>query len=410
MYTEEAPTESDSSNPVDAVFTQECADAPHPVYQELHARCPVARSETLFGGSGVTVSRYEDVLWALKHPEVFSSKDLIDLGGEYPLIPLSVDPPEHAKYRRLLDPEFSPKKMAALEPEIRERVNERIDGFIDRGECDFHEEFASPLPSSFFLALTGLPQSDLEQFLQWRDDNIRPGGDTIEEQEAARAAASLAIENYFTDALEEKRRNPDDRLFTRLVHGEVDGRPLTHAELLGACHLLLLGGLDTVTATLDCMIVHLATHPDQRDALVADPTLIPAAVEELLRHQTPVMMVPRKIAQDFEIGGVTIEAGDSATLLIGAANADGGEFDDASEVRFDRGANRHLAFGGGPHRCLGSHLARLELRVALEEFHRRIPDYRIADGAQIHFSPGIRQADNLPLVFGRASTSRASTS
>ena len=399
MYTEEVPSETGTAEAIAAVFSQECADAPQGVYQEMHARCPVSRSLGAFGNHGVTVSRYEDVLWALKHPEVFSSHNLIDLGGEYPLIPLSVDPPDHAKYRRLLDPEFSPKKMAALEPEIRDRVNERIDSFIGRGECDFHEEFASPLPSSFFLALTGLPQSDLENFLQWRDDNIRPGGDTFEEMEEARAAASRAIEAYFEDALEEKRRNPDDRLFTRLVQGEIDGRPLTRAELLGACHLLLLGGLDTVTATLDCMIVHLATHPEQRDALVADPTLVPAAVEELLRHQTPVMMVPRIIKQDFEFGGVEMKAGDSATLLIGAANVDVEEFEAGEDARFDRGVNRHLAFGGGPHRCLGSHLARLELRVALEEFHARIPDYQIADGAEIHYSPGIRQADNLPLVF-----------
>jgi cytochrome P450 len=396
MYTEEVPSEAE---PVAAVFSQECADAPQAVYQELHARCPVSRSEGVFGTYGVTVSRYEDVLWALKHPEVFSSHELIDLGGEYPLIPLSVDPPDHAKYRRLLDPEFSPKKMAALEPEIRERVNERIDSFIDRGECDFHEEFASPLPSSFFLALTGLPQTDLEQFLEWRDDNIRPAGDTFEEQDQVRAAASRAIEAYFVDALEEKRRNPDDRLFTRLVQGEVDGRPLTHAELLGACHLLLLGGLDTVTATLDCMIVHLATHPEQRDAIVADPSLVPIAVEELLRHQTPVMMVPRKIKQDCVFGNVELTAGDSVTLLIGAANADSAEFEDAAEARFDRGSNRHLAFGGGAHRCLGSHLARLELRVALEEFHARIPDYRIAEGAEVHYSTGIRQTEHLPLVF-----------
>ena len=183
-----------------------------------------------------------------------------------------------------------------------------------------------------------------------------------------------------------------------MVNGTVDGRPLTRAEMLGACHLLLLGGLDTVTATLDCMIVYLARHPERRDALVADPSCIPHAVEELLRHQTPVMMVPRVLAQDHEMGGVQMKAGDSVTLMIGAANADVAEFEDWGDVRFDRETNRHLAFGGGPHRCLGSHLARLELRVALEEFHRRIPEYELAHD-NIHFSPGIRQADQLPLVF-----------
>jgi cytochrome P450 len=344
------------------------------------------------------LSRYEDVLWALKHPEYYSSKDVIDIGGEFPLIPLSVDPPEHAKYRRLMDPEFAPRKMAQLEEEMRKFVNETIDTFASRGDCDFHEEFASPLPSTFFLALTGLPHEDLPQFLKWRDDTIRPEAPTMEEADRIRKEAGNSIEEYFEAALEEKRRNPDDRLFTRLVQGTVDGRALTRAELLGACHLLLLGGLDTVTATLDCMIVYLARHPERRDMLAADPSSVPHAVEDLLRHQTPVMMVPRIVVQDHEIGGVEVKAGDHATLLIGAANADADEFADYHDVRFDRERNRHLAFGGGPHRCLGSHLARLELRVAIEEFHRRIPRYELADD-DIHFSPGIRQADKLPLVF-----------
>jgi cytochrome P450 len=399
MYSDEgAPTEEAGGDVISRVFSQECADDPHAIYGEVLEQCPIGVSPGAFGGSGVTLSKYEDVLWALKHPEVFSSKDVVDIGGEFPLIPLSVDPPDHAKYRRLLDPEFSPRKMAALEDEMRKFVNEAIDAFIDRGECDFHEEFASPLPSTFFLALTGLPHEDLPRFLKWRDDTIRPDAHTEAEMNRIRQEAGDAIEVYFEAALEEKRTNPDDRLFSRMVHGTVDGRPMTRAELLGACHLLLLGGLDTVTATLDCMIVYLARHPERRDALVANPELVTPAVEELLRHQTPVMMVPRVIAQDYDFNGVQLTAGDSAILLIGAANADHAEFDDAAGVLFDREANRHLAFGGGAHRCLGSHLARLELRIAIDEFHKRIPRYELADD-EIRFSPGIRQAERLPLRF-----------
>jgi cytochrome P450 len=299
----------------------------------------------------------------------------------------------------MLDPEFSPKKMTALEPEARVLVNEIIDTFVANGECEFHEDFATPLPSTIFLALVGLPQSDLPDFLRWRDDTIRPHASTNEEAEQIRADASHAINDYFIKALEEKRANPDDRLLTRIVNGEVDGRPLTHREQLGMCHLLLLGGLDTVTATLDCMVTYLAQHPDRRQAVVDNPELMEPAIEEMLRHQTPVMMVPRVIAQDFELGGVQMSAGDSATLMIGAANCDKAEFEQSDEVMLDREANRHLAFGGGPHRCLGSHLARMELRIALQEFHKRIPEYEIAEGTEIHFSPGIRQADHLPLVF-----------
>jgi len=397
MYTDDAVSTGAEDASLD-VFSQACADDPHPVYQEMHARCPVGRENGLFGPSA-TLSRYEDVLWALKHPEVFSSKDVVKIGNDVPLIPLSIDPPDHAKYRRVLDPQFSPKRMAELEPEARALVNEIIDEFVASGECDFHEDFATPLPSTIFLALMGLPQEDLPQFLRWRDDTIRPQADENGTIEQKREAAGKAIENYFETKIEEKRAHPDDRLLSTIVHGEIEGRPLTHDELLGTMHLLLLGGLDTVTATLDCMIVFLAQNPERRGAVIQDGTLVVGAVEELLRHQTPVMMVPRIVAQDVEMSGVKLQAGDGAILLIGAANADLDEFDDASEVRFDRERNRHLAFGGGAHRCLGSHLARLELVVALEEFHRRIPDYELAPQTVISFSPGIRQAENLYLRF-----------
>ncbi|HTL85162.1 MAG TPA: cytochrome P450 [Acidimicrobiia bacterium] len=400
MYTADAPA-GDEFDFDGRMFSLECANTPHEVYHEVHEKCPVMRGEGMFGLTNVYVTKYEDVLWALKHPEVFSSKDVVKVGNDVPLLPLSVDPPDHAKYRRLLDPQFSPRQMAELDDEARKLVNDVIDTFASRGECNFHEEFATPLPSTFFLALMGLPQEDLPQFLQWRDDTIRPEfySATQEEADARRAAAGKAIENYFEQKIEEKRSNPDDRLLSTIVHGEVDGRPLTHDELLGITHLLLLGGLDTVTATLDCFIVYFARHPDRRQAVLDDPTLVPAAIEELLRHQTPVMMLPRIVAQDAEIGGVQIRAGDGATLMIGAANVDEVEFDNPDDALFDRERNRHLAFGGGPHRCLGSNLARLELRVAIEEFHRRIPDYVLLADADVQFSPGIRQADTLPLRF-----------
>ena len=398
MYTDDAVTAA-SEDPELDVFSQQCADDPHSVYQEVHVRCPVTRDAGMFGGNNVTLSRYDDVLWALKHPEVFSSKNVVNIGNDVPLIPLSVDPPDHAKYRRVLDPQFSPKRMADLEPEARILVNEIIDEFAGRGECDFHLDFATPLPSTIFLALMGLPQDDLPQFLRWRDDTIRPQPDETGNEEQKREAAGKAIGDYFELKIEEKRSHPDDRLLSTIVHGEIEGRPFTHDELIGITHLLLLGGLDTVTATLDCMIVFLAQHPERRRALVEDGSLVGGAVEELLRHQTPVMMVPRIVAQDYEVGGVQMQAGDSATILIGAANCDRSEFEDASEVRFDRESNRHLAFGGGAHRCLGSHLARLELTVALEEFHKRVPDYEIVPGTTISFSPGIRQAENLHLRF-----------
>ncbi|TML92890.1 MAG: cytochrome P450 [Actinobacteria bacterium] len=397
----EAHVNPEVTDPATLVFSQAGADAPHEAYRRLHDRCPVARSE--FGGApAVYLSRYDDVLWALRHPEIFSSDvEALSIGQEQPLIPLQVDPPEHTRYRRLLNPEFVPRKIAELEADVRVLVNGIIDTFADRGHCDFHDEFATPLPSTIFLRLMGLPQADLPMFLQWRDDIVRPdvAPDDFDGAERVRAAAGQAINAYFERSIEDRGRTPDAGLLSRLVQSEIDGVHLTRRELLGISHLMLLGGLDTVTATLDCMVANLARHPERRRRLVEAPSLVPAAVEELLRRESPVMVVLRILTRDISVGGVELRAGDHVTLVIGAANADAREFPDGEVVDIDREPNRHLAFGAGNHLCLGAHLARLELRVALEELHRRIPDYRIADDTEIHYSPGIRQADHLPLVF-----------
>lgn len=390
------------ADPMVVAMSSTTAAEPHGAYRWLRDTCPVGSTVGIYGDTTVVISRYEDVIWALRHPEVFSSAaEAMSIGQDHPLIPLQVDPPEHAKYRRSLDPEFAPRKVAELDGEARALVNRIIDGFVAEGRCDFHEEFATPLPSTLFLAITGLPQSDLATFLRWRDNTIRPDVDPLDIEAATRirTETSHAITEYFEQAIADRRADPDDRLLSRIVHGEVDGRPYTREELLGMCHLLLLGGLDTVTATLDCMIVHLARHPDRRRALVEDPQRTASIVEELLRWESPVQLVPRIVAQDVTLSGVTIEAGTHAMLMIGAADVDEDAFPDAEVVDFAREQNRHLAFGGGPHRCLGSHLARFELMVALEEFHRRIPDYRLAEDVEIGYSPGIRQADRVPLTW-----------
>jgi cytochrome P450 len=384
------------------LFEPGVANDPHPAYARMRSECPVQRGAGWDGHPNVIVSRYEDVIWALKHPEVFSSApEAVNIGQEQKLIPLQVDPPEHAKYRRFLDPEFSPKRMAALEPEVRTLVNTLIDKFFDRGSANVHEELATPLPSGVFLALMGLPMSDLAMFLQWRDDTIRPDvpPNDFEAATAVRERVGHEITAYFDTMVEERRANPDDTLLSRIAQGQVDDRLLTREETLGICHLLMLGGLDTVTATLDCALAYLAANPERRRAVVDDPALAAVAVEELLRHQSPVMMVIRILKEDCELGGQQLEAGDHAMILIGSANSDDTEFADATGVDLERESNRHLAFGAGPHRCLGSNLARVELRVALEEWHRRIPDYRIAEGTELTYSLGIRQTAELPLVW-----------
>jgi cytochrome P450 len=374
--------------------------SPQETYNTLRRRCPVAKSDA-FGQTTVYLSRYEDVCWAMRHPEYFSNEvEGMEL-GEQPLLPLQVDPPLHTQYRRLLNPRFVPREIEKLEPDVRTLVGELLDGFVDKGRCDFHEDFATPLPSGIFLALMGLPLDDLPLFLQWRDNTIRPDvepGD-MEGAAAIRKQTAHEVTEYFRDAINERKsREPDDRLFSQIIHATIDGRQLNETELLGIAHLLLLGGLDTVTATLDCMITYLANHPDRRQQLIDNPSLIDKAIEELLRHETPVMIVPREMKQDMELGGVSLYKGEGVTLVLGAANLDDDEFGDGL-VDFDRENNKHVAFGGGHHLCLGAHLARLELRVALEQFHARIPNYRIPAGTELRFSPGIRQADSLPLEW-----------
>lgn len=376
------------------------AAEPVPFYAALREHCPVAK----FEGMEAThiISRYEDVKFALRHPEIFSS-DLVavDIGQDRPLIPLQIDPPEHAKYRRLMDPQLGPKEIAPLEADTRKLVNEIIDGFAGRGSCDIHAEFTVPVPCTVFLQLSGLPLDRIEQFLTWKDNIIRPEvpfGD-VEAAAEIRRSTGKAMYAYFGEVVDDRVANPGDDVISRFVHGLVDDRSMTRDEILDICYLFILGGLDTVTSTLDCSIAYLAQNPEHRHAMVERPELVPHAIEELLRLHTPVMGVLRVVAQDHEMHGVKMSPGDSVMVMLGAADTDPDEFEESHAFLTERETNRHFAFGGGPHRCLGSHLARFELKVALEELHKRIPDYAIADGADLEYSPGIREIRELPLVF-----------
>jgi cytochrome P450 len=397
------------------LFDPELARCPQPVYARIRAQCPVGRAALT--GSPV-ISRYTDVVWALRHPEIFSSQmDLqLALGTERPMIPQQIDPPAQTRYRRLLDPHFSKRKMDELIPAIRREANVLIDRFASRGSCEFDEEFAIPLPCTAFLSLLGLPLSDLDFFRRVKDGIIRPQAvrpeefrglapaDSLEKGKAIRKESGHQIYEYFETVIDERTVNPKQDLMTSLVHAEIDGERLGRTEILDICFLLLLAGLDTVTATLGCNIAYLASNPEQRRRILKEPALIPGTVEELLRWETPVTAVPRVCRQDVEVGGFQIKKGELVTLLIGAANTDDEHFRQAQAVDFERERNIHLAFGAGPHRCLGSHLARMELQVAMEEWHRRIPDYQIAPGQTPRFSPGIREVMYLPLVWepGRA--------
>jgi cytochrome P450 len=367
---------------------------------------PVLRMD----GIGVVASSRAAVDEVLRNPEVFSSNmSATDLKVRRPLIPLQIDNPAHRKYRRILDPLFAPQQVKALEVPAAGLVNELIDAFIDDGELDFAKQFSVPFPSQVFLTMLGLPLEELSRFLQMKDGIIRPQtvvGQPLHhpETDAYQQATADSIYAYFEVLLAERAGTRRDDLVSHFLNADVDGDGLSHEEILDVCFLFLIAGLDTVSASLDCLFGYLAQHPDQRRQLVEDPECIPDAVEELLRWETPVMAVARIATRDIDVAGCPIHTGEQVLALIGAANLDDAEFPEAADVRWDRNPNRHIAFGGGIHRCLGSHLARLELRVALREWHRRIPDYSIKPGVDLVYTPGIRAVDSFPMLLDTRSS------
>ena len=399
--TETEATTGSGEDPMSAMDPDMAAN-PQPVFKALRDDTPVL-SIDLPSGSGWLLSRKEEIDHALRHPEIFSSNmDAVDLKNKRPMIPLQIDPPEHKKFRKLLDPLFAPRKMALLDDEVSRLVNHLIDGFIDQDEVDFANDFSIPFPSQVFLTLLGLPLDELDRFLTMKDGIIRPDhvtGTLYGTQEASDYQQQIAdsVYEYFNEILDEREKERRDDLLSHFLDAEVEGDRLSREDILDICFLFLIAGLDTVTATLDCMFAFLAQNPEQRRQLVQDPELIPNAIEELLRWETPVMGVARVAVQDTELAGCPVHAGDQLMIMIGSANTDEAEFPDADQVRFDREVNRHIAFGGGIHRCLGSHLARLELRVAMREWHKRIPEYEVEPGHTLTYTGGIRSIDYFPM-------------
>jgi cytochrome P450 len=386
----------------------EMAANPQPIFKGLRAEMPVMPIDMPTGAKGVLLTRKDDIMAALRQPDVFSSNmDAVDLKNKRPMIPLQIDPPDHKKYRKLLDPIFAPRKMAAMDENVSALVNQLIDKFIDRGEVDFAKEFSVPFPSEVFITLLGLPLEELPTFIKMKDGIIRPDhvtGKLYGSKEASDYQQEVAdsVYDYFNMVLDQREVERRDDLLSMFLDAEVEGDSLTREDILDICFLFLIAGLDTVTATLDCMFSFLAQHPEHRRQLVADPSLIPNAIEEMLRWETPVMGIARVAVQDTELSGCPVRAGDQVMVMIGSANCDEDEFPDGDLVRFDREVNPHIAFGGGIHRCLGSHLARMELRVALREWHKRIPDYEIEDGHTLVYTPGIRSIEHFPMRFTTA--------
>ena len=377
---------------------------PQPGYRMLRDSGPVVTLPGVIpsraNADAHLVGRHADVVTVLRSPDVFSSRfDAVHIGQVRPLIPLQIDPPDHAKYRKLLDPLFAPRRIALLEDRTRALVSDLVEAVADDGGCNYHAAVSEPLPSTVFLELLGLPVSRAAEFIALKDGIIRPPAPTPEERSSMVDAAGVRIYAVLQEVLDERLETRQEDFISDFLDAEVDGERLTPEEVIDICYLFFLAGLDTVTASLDCMMARLALHPAERRRLADDPSVIPHAVEEMLRWETPVTSVVRVTTQDTELSGCPIAADQVVSVMLGSANTDERAWDEAESVDVDRRVNKHLAFGGGVHRCLGSHLARMELRVVLEEWHARIPEYRVPEGVELDYSPSLRQIADLPLVW-----------
>jgi len=374
------------------------ADNRATAYAMLRDAGPVLRTPR---GAYMIVSS-EAAEFALKHPGLFSSKRAFDMAGSpLAMVPIAFDPPGHTRYRRVLQPFFSPRVSASWLPMVRVLAGELIDGFAASAGCDLVADLAVPLPAQVFLTLFGLPLEDRDRLIAWKEALVNnfglPGGEPPRER-AARMGAELY--GYLVAHIARRRQSGGTDDLLGLLLADTSEERLNDDELLGLSFLFVLAGLETVTSALSTAFAALAADPALRRQIVASPAVIPAAVEELLRYDGPVVFVPRIATRDVEVAGQTIPAGAYVMIMIAAASRDPAEHPDPDTIDFQR-EERSLAFGGGPHRCLGSHLARMEMRVALEEWHRRIPEYTLAPGVtpRVTWPAGVVGIDSLPLVF-----------
>jgi cytochrome P450 len=354
----------------------ECQDAARPVFRNAEA------------GMDYWVFTENSVIHdGLQHPELWSSSVIVPTEPDppYKWIPVMLDPPEHTKWRHLLGEYFSPGRVKGLREEQQRLAGELIDGLIGEGRCDFVAQISRVFPSTVFLTIMGMPVEDLDKFLAWEDVILHQSG-VGEEVNAARLEGMTHVMGYFSNLIQQRRgnRDPDaDDIVSKAIDWAIDGEPINDLELLNCLLLLFMAGLDTVSNQLSYAMLHLASHPTDRARIVAEPELIPKAVEEMLRAY-PIVQTARKATQDMDFHGCPVKAGDMASFPLALAGRDEAVYPDARRVDLDRGVTRHLSFGGGPHRCLGSHLARQEMVVVLEEWHKRIPDYELAGQAKEH--------------------------
>ena len=386
------------------VLDPEYISNPFEIWDELRQGCPIAHTDRR--GSNWLPTRYADVTAIAHDIEHFSSLEVgvIPFDGEpteeqdrvlpYGLPPISADPPLHTWTRRLLLPWFSHRRVEGYEELTRELCRSAIAGFDAGGRADAAEEYAQQIPVRVIAQVLGVPIELADTFTGWVRDVLEFADD-----EERRFRGMEGLIKYFLVELEERKKNPGTDLLSELLHTEVDGALVEESLVLGVAALVLIAGIDTTWSAIGSSLWHLATHPEDRKRLAEEPEIWPLAIEELLRAYSPVTM-GRLVTSDVEFAGCPMKEGDHVLLNFPAANRDPETFEDAEEVILDRAQNRHVAFGSGIHRCAGSNLARMELRVALEEWMKAIPEFRIAEGEEVTWAGGqVRGPRRLPVVF-----------
>jgi cytochrome P450 len=392
-----------------AIMTQPFAEAelatamaspqPQDMLEDLVVHQPVRKF-----GEFYAIQTRDDIRYVTKHPQV--EQGFKYLGSNRPAIPLGLDGTKHKLYRRLLDPVFTAERVAPLADRVREQANSLIDDFIREGEVEAVSRWCEPLPSRIFLSIMGLPMEDLDRFLRFVRLSLAEDPSTIglsaDEFAVVRSEEATWLQGYFTRELDERERAAEqkDDIIGWLLAAEVEGQRLSREELLDILGLLMVAGLDTVASSLACFLSYLARHPEDRTKLVQDPALITSAVEELLRFESPVTQGQRIARADLQLpSGATIPAGSWMQINWHTANLDPKAFEEPLKVDFERKPNPHLAFAAGFHRCLGSHLARLELQIALQVWHERIPDYQLQAGKPLTYGGNPRKPHELWLTW-----------
>ncbi|MGK2869199.1 MAG: cytochrome P450 [Mycobacterium sp.] len=345
-----------------------------------------------------TLTRRADVLAALRNPTIFSSKKAFEVvGSPLPLVPAAFDPPDHTRFRRILHPFFGPHALARILPSMQRQAADIIGAIAERDRCDVMTDLATPYPSQVFLTLFGLPLADCDRLIGWKDAIIElsmAASDGIPD-----LAPALELFAYLTDAVAAHRDEPGEDVLSQVLTGE---DPLTDEEALGMAFFFVLAGLDTVTSAIGAAMLELARQPLLRRELIDNPDQIPVFVEEMVRLESSAPIVPRVTTEEVSIAGVTLPAGSKVRLCLGAINRDGSDDISQDGIMLDGKLHRHWGFGGGPHRCVGSHLARMEMNVVVTEWLQRIPEFGLADGyrPEIRWPSPTSTLPRLPLLLG----------